>query len=215
MSRQWVGQGACSQCLRPRGGARKESHSASFDRVGLIVIACSHSLPSYYFQSATLVRQTVLSRMAISPSFHRYSLFSSFVFLLDLKAGCTILTLFNLFNKSAGVFGLLAIFQGGTLAQLTLYAYSLGTIFISLWGLRGISEVSMEHASSRTRPAAQRTAALISRIPHHLVPAGVSPYCPLVCPHVLGRPSRLISVVILLLPGRLPLHRAQRPAACE
>lgn len=80
--------------------------------------------------------------MAISPSFHRFRLFTSFIGLLDLKLGCTILTLFNLFNKSAGVFGLLAIFQGGTLAQLSLYAYSLGTIFISLWGLRGISEVS-------------------------------------------------------------------------
>lgn len=80
--------------------------------------------------------------MAITPSFHRFSIFNSFLLLLDLKLGCTILTLFNLFNKSAGVFGLLAIFQGGTLAQLTLYAYSLGTIFISLWGLRGISEES-------------------------------------------------------------------------
>lgn len=80
--------------------------------------------------------------MAVSPSFHRFSLFKSFLYLLDLKVGCTILTLFNLFNKSAGVFGLLAIFQGGTLAQLTLYAYSLGTIFSSLWGLRGISEAS-------------------------------------------------------------------------
>lgn len=80
--------------------------------------------------------------MAITPSFQRHRLFSSFFFLLDIKLGCTILTLFNLFNKSAGVFGLLAIFQGGTLAQLSLYAYSLGTIFISLWGLRGISEES-------------------------------------------------------------------------
>lgn len=80
--------------------------------------------------------------MAISPSFHRFRLFTSFIGLLDLKLGCTIFTLFNLFNKSAGVFGLLAIFQGGNLAQLSLYAYSLGTIFFSLWGLRGISEES-------------------------------------------------------------------------
>lgn len=80
--------------------------------------------------------------MAIAPSFHRHPLFSSFFLTLDLKLGCTILTLFNLFNKSAGIFGLLAIFQGGTLAQLSLYAYSLGTIFLSLWGLRGISEES-------------------------------------------------------------------------
>lgn len=80
--------------------------------------------------------------MAITPSFHRYGPFTSFLRLVDLKLGCTILTLFNLFNKSAGVFGLLAIFQGGTWSQLSLYAYSLGTIFISLWGLRGISEES-------------------------------------------------------------------------
>lgn len=80
--------------------------------------------------------------MAITPTFHRYSAFTSFLGFLDLKLGCTILTLFNLFNKSAGIFGLLAIFQGGTWAQLSLYAYSLGTIFLSLWGLRGISEES-------------------------------------------------------------------------
>jgi hypothetical protein len=129
--------------------------------------------------------------------------------------GCTILTLFNLFNKSAGVFGLLAIFQGGTLAQLTLYAYSLGTIFISLWGLRGISEVSRKQPHPRSVSAAQRTAPLINRLPRPLSPAGVSSYCALVCPHVLGRPPCLVSVVILLLPGRLPLHRAQWPAACE
>ncbi|CAD6936131.1 unnamed protein product [Tilletia controversa] len=65
---------------------------------------------------------------------------TSFLGLLDLKLGASIITLFALFNKVVGVFGIIAVFHGGSLAQITLYLYSLGTIAVLLWGLRGISD---------------------------------------------------------------------------
>lgn len=61
---------------------------------------------------------------------------------MDLKIGCSIITLFALFNKIAGVYGIIAVFQGGTFAQLSLYVYSIGSILGLLWGLKGISDVS-------------------------------------------------------------------------
>jgi len=67
---------------------------------------------------------------------------SSFIGLMDLKIGCSIITLFALFNKIAGVYGIIAVFQGGTLAQLSLYVYSIGSIVGLLWGLKAISDVS-------------------------------------------------------------------------
>lgn len=54
--------------------------------------------------------------------------------------GASILTLFAMFNKTAGVYGILAVFQGGTFTQVALYLYSIATIVIFLWGLKGISE---------------------------------------------------------------------------
>ncbi|KAK0545305.1 hypothetical protein OC846_001165 [Tilletia horrida] len=65
---------------------------------------------------------------------------TSFLGLLDLKLGASIITLFALFNKVVGIFGILAVFHGGSLAQISLYIYSLGTIAVLLWGLRGISD---------------------------------------------------------------------------
>ncbi|CEH16821.1 Protein of unknown function DUF1753, Golgi [Ceraceosorus bombacis] len=65
---------------------------------------------------------------------------TSFMLLLDLKVGCTVITFFALFNKIAGIFGIIAVFSGGTFAQITLYIYSIGTIGLLLWALRGISD---------------------------------------------------------------------------
>ncbi|KAK0526277.1 hypothetical protein OC835_002552 [Tilletia horrida] len=65
---------------------------------------------------------------------------TSFLGLLDLKLGASIITLFALFNKVVGVYGIIAVFHGGSLAQISLYVYSLGTIAVLLWGLRGISD---------------------------------------------------------------------------
>ncbi|PWN97565.1 DUF1753-domain-containing protein [Tilletiopsis washingtonensis] len=65
---------------------------------------------------------------------------SSFLGLLDLKTGALIISLFALFNKTAGVFGLLAVFQGGSVAQISLYLYSCASILLFLWALRGIAD---------------------------------------------------------------------------
>ncbi|CBQ69816.1 conserved hypothetical protein [Sporisorium reilianum SRZ2] len=77
-------------------------------------------------------------RLPNLPSFHHA--ITSFLGFMDLKIGASILTLFALFNKTAGVYGILAVFQGGTFAQVALYLYSIATIVVFLWGLKGISD---------------------------------------------------------------------------
>ncbi|WFC94590.1 hypothetical protein MBRA1_001223 [Malassezia brasiliensis] len=75
---------------------------------------------------------------------------TSFLGFMDIKVGSQILTLFSLFNKIAGIYGIIAIFQGGTIAQLSLYIYSIATIPIFIWGLKSISD---EQAGSVLRYA--------------------------------------------------------------
>ncbi len=74
----------------------------------------------------------------------RFALFpwTSFLGLFDLKQGSSVLSLFALFNKIAGIYGILAVFSGGTAAQVSLYVYSIASIGALLWGLQGISNVS-------------------------------------------------------------------------
>jgi hypothetical protein len=69
--------------------------------------------------------------------------FQSFFFsLFDLKLGSEIITWFAILNKVAGFYGLLAVFTGGTLAQLSMYLYSVASIVIFSWGAKQIGEVS-------------------------------------------------------------------------
>ncbi|GAC98459.1 hypothetical protein PHSY_006053 [Pseudozyma hubeiensis SY62] len=82
-------------------------------------------------------------RLPNLPSFHRA--ITSFLGFMDLKIGASILTLFALFNKTAGVYGILAVFQGGTFSQVALYLYSIATIVLFLWGLKGISDEDAQH----------------------------------------------------------------------
>ncbi|EPQ28153.1 uncharacterized protein PFL1_04480 [Pseudozyma flocculosa PF-1] len=77
-------------------------------------------------------------RLPSLPSFHHA--ITTFLGFMDLKIGAQILTLFALFNKIAGVYGIIAVFQGGTLTQVGLYVYSIATIVVFLWGLKGISD---------------------------------------------------------------------------
>ena len=70
---------------------------------------------------------------------------STFFSLLDLKLGSEIITYLALLNKVAGVYGLLAVFFGGTTAQVSLYLYSIGTIILCAWGLRQIGQVCESH----------------------------------------------------------------------
>jgi hypothetical protein len=42
------------------------------------------------------------------------------------------------------VYGLIALFTGGSLAQLSLYIYSVCGLFAYIWGLRAVSEVGAQ-----------------------------------------------------------------------
>jgi len=57
---------------------------------------------------------------------------------MDIKTGTTVVLLFALFNKVAGVYGLIAIFTGGTLAQVSMYIYSALALLLFVWGLRAV-----------------------------------------------------------------------------
>ncbi|RDX48166.1 DUF1753-domain-containing protein [Lentinus brumalis] len=65
---------------------------------------------------------------------------SSFLGFLDIKTGVTIALLFALLNKVAGVYGLVAVLTGagGSLAQLSLYIYSVLGLVALVWGLKAI-----------------------------------------------------------------------------
>ncbi|KAG8215048.1 Inositolphosphorylceramide synthase subunit Kei1-domain-containing protein [Butyriboletus roseoflavus] len=67
---------------------------------------------------------------------------STFLGVLDLKTGVTIALLFALFNKAAGVYGLISVLMGagGSFAQLSLYLYSLLGLVALGWGLKAIKE---------------------------------------------------------------------------
>ncbi|EJF64091.1 Inositolphosphorylceramide synthase subunit Kei1-domain-containing protein [Dichomitus squalens] len=63
---------------------------------------------------------------------------TSFLGFLDIKTGVTIALLFALLNKVAGVYGLVALLTGagGSVAQLTLYIYSVIGLVALVWGLK-------------------------------------------------------------------------------
>jgi hypothetical protein len=52
------------------------------------------------------------------------------------------LTLTQLINKVAGLYGLVTLFVGGSFTQLLFYAYSLATLFGFLWMLKIVKSVS-------------------------------------------------------------------------
>jgi len=67
---------------------------------------------------------------------------ASFLGFLDLKTGVQISLLFALLNKVAGVYGIVALVTGagGTLAQLSLYVYSVAALVALIWGMRAVNE---------------------------------------------------------------------------
>ncbi|WWD17469.1 hypothetical protein CI109_101910 [Kwoniella shandongensis] len=69
-------------------------------------------------------------------------IFGSFLGLLDIKLGAEIILLFGLINKVAGLYGLITVLVGGSFVQLLYYAYSTGTLFALLWGLRVVKSES-------------------------------------------------------------------------
>jgi len=65
---------------------------------------------------------------------------NSFLGVIDLKIGVTIAFLFALLNKVAGVYGLIAVFTGGSFAQLSMYIYSVGTLIALIWALKAVAD---------------------------------------------------------------------------
>ena len=47
----------------------------------------------------------------------------------------------KILNKVAGVYGLIAVFTGGSFAQVSLYVYSVAALLAFAWGLRAVGEV--------------------------------------------------------------------------
>ncbi|EGN92279.1 hypothetical protein SERLA73DRAFT_99550 [Serpula lacrymans var. lacrymans S7.3] len=73
---------------------------------------------------------------------------SSFLGAFDLKTGVTIVLLFALLNKVAGVYGLIALLTGagGSFAQLSLYIYSVLGLVAFVWGLKVVKEEEAKHS---------------------------------------------------------------------
>jgi len=73
--------------------------------------------------------------------------FASMLGFLDLKTGVTLVVLFAVLNKVAGIYGLIALLTGagGNAAQLTLYIYSALALIALAWGIRAINEENPKH----------------------------------------------------------------------
>jgi len=67
---------------------------------------------------------------------------NSFLGFVDLKLGVTIALLFALLNKVAGIYGIVALFNGvgGSFAQVSMYVYSVLMLVALWWGLNAVSE---------------------------------------------------------------------------
>lgn len=67
-------------------------------------------------------------------------LLSSFLGFFDIKLGVTIICLVSLLNKVVGFYGILAVFHGGNLTQISMYVYSIVTIGLVIYGLQATGE---------------------------------------------------------------------------
>ncbi|CAE6529543.1 unnamed protein product [Rhizoctonia solani] len=56
------------------------------------------------------------------------------------SAGVTMVLLFALINKVAGVYGLVSLFFGGSAAQISMYIYSSLAIVALAWGLKAVTD---------------------------------------------------------------------------
>ncbi|KLO19075.1 DUF1753-domain-containing protein [Schizopora paradoxa] len=67
---------------------------------------------------------------------------NSFLGFVDLKLGVTIALLFAVLNKVAGIYGIIALFNGagGSFAQVSMYVYSVLMLVALWWGLKAVSE---------------------------------------------------------------------------
>ncbi|KNZ59068.1 hypothetical protein VP01_1805g4 [Puccinia sorghi] len=67
-------------------------------------------------------------------------LVSSFLGFFDIKLGVTIICLISLLNKAVGFYGILAVFHGANLAQISMYMYNILTIALVIYGLQATGE---------------------------------------------------------------------------
>jgi len=59
---------------------------------------------------------------------------ANFAGMMELKTGVTVILLFSLLNKVAGIYGLITLVTGGSIAQLSMYFYSIA-ILVAIWWL--------------------------------------------------------------------------------
>ncbi|KAE9399930.1 DUF1753-domain-containing protein [Gymnopus androsaceus JB14] len=80
-------------------------------------------------------------KLTLKPEWRLWPL-SSFLGVLDLKTGVTIALLFAVFNKVAGVYGIVALALGanGTFSQYSLYIYSVAGLVALFFGLKYVVE---------------------------------------------------------------------------
>jgi len=80
-------------------------------------------------------------KLTLRPEWRLRPLSSALGF-LDLKTAVTIVLLFAVLNKVAGVYGLVAVITGagGSAAQLSLYIYSVVGLVALVWGLKATAQ---------------------------------------------------------------------------
>ncbi|CCM02557.1 uncharacterized protein FIBRA_04660 [Fibroporia radiculosa] len=86
-------------------------------------------------------------KLTLRPEWRPRPLSSAFGF-LDLKIAVTVVLLFAVLNKVAGVYGLVAVLTGagGSAAQLSLYIYSVLGLVALGWGIKAVSQENPKHS---------------------------------------------------------------------
>ncbi|KAG8897469.1 hypothetical protein FRB99_008127 [Tulasnella sp. 403] len=82
-------------------------------------------------------------KLTLRPEWRPRALSSCLGF-IELKIGVKIAILFAVLNKVAGVYGLIAVFTGGSLAQLSMYIYSVIGLAAYTWGFKAVSSEDPE-----------------------------------------------------------------------
>ncbi|KAG7093950.1 hypothetical protein E1B28_007583 [Marasmius oreades] len=80
-------------------------------------------------------------RLMLRPEWRLWPL-SSCLGILDLKTAVSVALFFVVFNKVAGVYGLIALLTGagGSFSQLSLYVYSVLALVAFVWGIKAVKE---------------------------------------------------------------------------
>jgi len=104
----------------------------------------------------------------------------------------------QLLNKVAGTYGLLALFTGGSLAQLSLYLYSVCGLFAYGWGLKAVQAVCC--CSDHRIIYIYRVSGKCREEQHR-------------CPYLPFRPSSFDTLDRFLWSGLVGIHPSRRSAS--